>query len=166
MRESKEDTAMIETVRKNFKKFTKKEVKMAKLSREMQAMIGHPPDSVFKQIVSDKNLKNCPVEVNWINVFPRKQSLLLDFLPLEIVTQRRVELDDKCKAIYGPYVQATIDAIVMNDHTFRTLGYIALGPLGNCQGSLKCFDLEVMLVRTYEGADNLLLYNWAVVKGF
>ena len=48
----------------NFKKFTKEEVGMAKLSQETQAMVGHPPYSVFKQIMSDENLKNYPVEVH------------------------------------------------------------------------------------------------------
>ena len=64
MREFKEGTVMIETVCKNFEKFTKEEVEMAKLSRETQVMIGHPPDSVFKQIVSDGSLKNYLVKPN------------------------------------------------------------------------------------------------------
>ena len=64
MRDIKQGIGMIESVRKNFENYIKQEVKMAKLSRETQAMVGHLPDSVFKQIVSDKNLKNCPVEVN------------------------------------------------------------------------------------------------------
>ena len=37
---------------------------MAKLSRETQAMVGHPPDCVFKQIVSNNNPKNCRIEVH------------------------------------------------------------------------------------------------------
>ena len=55
---------MIETVRNNFENFTKEENEMVKLSRETQAINRHPPDSVFKQIVSEKNLKNYPVEVD------------------------------------------------------------------------------------------------------
>ena len=58
------------------------------------------------------------------------------------MTQRCVELDDRCKAIYGSYVQATTDAMVTHDQKSRTHGCIVLGPSGNCQGSLKCFDLE------------------------
>ena len=50
----------------------------------------------------------------WLNAFPRKQSLSLNFLPREIVTQRRISLDDKCNAEFGSYVQATTDTIVTN----------------------------------------------------
>ena len=64
IREFKQGAVMIETVQKIFEKFTKEEVEMAKLSREMQEMIRHSPDSVFKQTVRDKNPKNCPDEVN------------------------------------------------------------------------------------------------------
>ena len=38
--------------------------------------------------------------------------------------------------------------IVTNDNTPRTHGCIALGPSGNLQGSLKCFDLETGKVVT------------------
>ena len=63
-RKFKEGSVVIETVRKNFKKFTKEEIEMAKLSRETQAMIGHPQDSVFKKIAGDGNPKNCLVKTN------------------------------------------------------------------------------------------------------
>ena len=64
MRKFKEGIVMVETVRKNFKKITKEDIEMAKLSRETEAMIGDLSDSVFKRIVSDKDLKNCRVKVN------------------------------------------------------------------------------------------------------
>ena len=64
MRQFKEGAIMIETVCKNFENFTKKEIEVAKLSRDIQSIIGHPPDKVFKQIVSDGTLKNCLVVPN------------------------------------------------------------------------------------------------------
>ena len=81
-----------------------------------------------------------------LNAFPRHQSLSLNFSPREIVTQRTLILDDKCNAEFGSYVQATTDAVVTNDQQPRTHGCLALGPSGNRQGSLKCFDLETGMV--------------------
>ena len=60
----KEGAIVIKTVRKNLENCTKKEIEVAKLSRATQLMIGHPPDKVFKQIVSDGTLDNCPVVPN------------------------------------------------------------------------------------------------------
>ena len=42
----------------------------------------------------------------------------------------------------GSYVEASTDAIVTNDNTERTRSCVALGPVGNRQGSVKCFDIE------------------------
>ena len=55
--------AMIETVRKNFGKFTKKEIENATLARKTQGRIDDPPDGRFKQILilGEGALKNCPV---------------------------------------------------------------------------------------------------------
>ena len=64
MQNFKEGAIMIETVRKNFENFTKKEIEAARLSRATQSMIGHPPDKVFKKIVSDGTLNNCLVVPN------------------------------------------------------------------------------------------------------
>ena len=82
----------------------------------------------------------------WLNSFPINQSLSLNFSPREIVTQQSISLGDKCNAGFGSYVQATTDAIVTNNQKPRTHGCIALGPSGNRQGSLKCFDLETGMV--------------------
>ena len=43
-------------------------------------------------------------------------------------------------------MQATTDEIVTNDQKPGTHGCIALGPSGNWQDSLKCFDLETGMV--------------------
>ena len=58
--------AMIQTIHQNFEGFTGREVLQAKLSREVQSQIGHPPDEKFKQIIhagKKQGLKNCPVNV-------------------------------------------------------------------------------------------------------
>jgi hypothetical protein len=51
---------MVETVRKNFKSFTAKEVKDATYARNAQDMVGSPPDDEFASMVS--TMKNCPIK--------------------------------------------------------------------------------------------------------
>ena len=63
LREHQEGVIMLETVRKNFEGYTKRQVKKAILAREAQAMVAHPPDEKFKQMVSHENLRNCDVKV-------------------------------------------------------------------------------------------------------
>ena len=64
LRKHKGGFALIETVRKNFEGYTKKQIEKAILAREVQAMTGHYPDKKFKRMVSSKSVKNCPVSVN------------------------------------------------------------------------------------------------------
>ena len=54
---------MLETICQNMEGFTKKQLNAAILARKAQAMVGHPPDEKFKQMVSRGNLKNCKVSV-------------------------------------------------------------------------------------------------------
>ena len=42
----------------------------------------------------------------------------------------------------GSYVETSIDAAVTNDNTERTTSCIAVGPVGNRQSLVKCFDIE------------------------
>ena len=47
------------------------------------------------------------------------------------------------KSTLGPtYVEASTDATVTNNNTERTRSCVALGPVGNRQGSVKCWDIE------------------------
>ena len=62
--------------------------------------------------------------------------------PREIVTGRGVDYSKDCRADLGAYIQASTDKVVTNGNNPRTNGCIALGPSGNRQGSLKCFDIE------------------------
>ena len=64
LRESRAGVIMLETLQKNFEGFTKKQVKKAILAREAQAMVAHPPDEKFKQMVSHESLRNCSVKVD------------------------------------------------------------------------------------------------------
>ena len=52
---------MLETVEENMKMFTKREIERAQAARAAQRQMAHPTDKHFKQIVSQRSLKNLPV---------------------------------------------------------------------------------------------------------
>ena len=65
-----------------------------------------------------------------------------------MVTQRSVSYKNDFKAEFGSYVEAIAEAIVTNSQIPRRHDCITLGPSGNRQGPLKCFDLKTGSVVT------------------
>jgi len=53
------------------------------------------------------------------------------------------------KVLFGAYVEASTDADITNDMKSRTHPCVSLGPSGNMQGSLKCFDIKTGKVVTH-----------------
>jgi len=58
---------LVNTVRENFKGFTKHEIEKATEARRLQGMIGHPTEREFTGMVREKLITNCPVIVHDIN---------------------------------------------------------------------------------------------------
>ena len=81
--------------------------------------------------------------VVWINAIPHKAGAVQGISPLQIITGRTVNYKKYCRACMGGYAEASTYVIVMNDNTPHTHSCIALGPAGNRQGSVNCFDLEI-----------------------
>ena len=59
--ENHEALVLIQTVCKNFGKFTERQVNRAIAARNMQARMAHPTDESFKQMVGRKILDNCSI---------------------------------------------------------------------------------------------------------
>ena len=59
-----------------------------------------------------------------------------------MVTGLSTDYERDCKVDIGSYVEAITDTTVTNDNTERTRSCIALGPVGNRQVSVKCFDIK------------------------
>ena len=81
--------------------------------------------------------------VMWISAIPRKAGAVQGISPRELVTGRAVNYKRDCRACIGGYAEAGTDAIVTNDNMPCTQSCITLGPSGNRQGYVKCFDLEM-----------------------
>ncbi len=55
------DVSMVQTIRGNYKGYTKQEVLKAKETRRAQAMMGDPSEADYKGMVSHNLIPNCPV---------------------------------------------------------------------------------------------------------
>ena len=89
-----------------------------------------------------------------INAVLAEGSISTVLSPREIVTQRKLDMEKDCRVQFGSCVEASKDTIVTNTMDKRTHTCIALGPSGNLQGSVKCFDLhtgKIVVRRTIEG---------------
>jgi hypothetical protein len=84
--------------------------------------------------------------IMWLNATPARNGISVDFSPREIVTQLKIDFSKHCRVSFGAYVEASEDADITNTMRPRTHACIALGPSGNLQGSVKCFDLETGMV--------------------
>ena len=54
-------TILVQTVRSNYKGFTKKDIKAAKAARKLQGMIGSPSEKDYGGMVSINMIKNFPI---------------------------------------------------------------------------------------------------------
>jgi hypothetical protein len=52
--------ALVQTVRGNYERYTKREVLQAKEARHGQAMIGNPSKKDYRRLVSGNRIANCP----------------------------------------------------------------------------------------------------------
>ena len=78
----------------------------------------------------------------WINAMPSESGVSEVYSPREIVTGMKLDFKRHCRARFGAYVEASYDDYITNTLKDRTHSCIALGPTGNIQGSMKCFDLK------------------------
>lgn len=60
----KTGVTIIKTVRENYKNYTEGKITKATMARKIQARIGNPLDDRYKEIVSARSLRNCPLTVN------------------------------------------------------------------------------------------------------
>ena len=82
----------------------------------------------------------------WLNAFPIWSGITGGFSPRELITGLTVNFKDHCKFDLRGYLEAITDAVITNDNSDRTHTCIFLGPSGNRQKSLNCFDLETRKV--------------------
>eukprot|EP00956_Cyclotella_meneghiniana_P028301 scaffold65295_cov71-Cyclotella_meneghiniana.AAC.14 len=78
----------------------------------------------------------------WINGFPNENGVSKVYSPREIVTGMSIDFKKHARARFGSYIEASEDADITNNMQGRTTPCICLGPSGNVQGSVVCYNLE------------------------
>ena len=78
----------------------------------------------------------------WMNAFLIQSGITGGFSPRELARGLTVNFTKHCTVDVGAYVEASTDAIIRNGNNDRTRAFIALGPYGNRQGSINCFNLD------------------------
>jgi len=111
-----------------------------------------------RSIISELPYKHCMPDVFivfllrfvvlWLNAFPSDSGVSSEFSPREIVTGLRLDFKKHCRARFGSYVEASQDPDVTNTMNDRTAPCIVLGPTGNVQGSINCYNLMTKKVVT------------------
>ena len=92
-------------------------------------------------------------ECLWLNAFPIQSGsgITGGLSSRELVTGLTVSFTKHCTVDVGAYVKSSTDTIITNGNNDRTHACVALGPSGNRQGYLNCFDLDtgwIVLRRT------------------
>eukprot|EP00804_Cyclotella_cryptica_P008709 CCRYP_018545-RA/>CCRYP_018545-RA protein AED:0.54 eAED:0.53 QI:0/0/0/1/0/0/3/0/279 len=80
--------------------------------------------------------------VMWISAVPHKNGISTVMSPREMVLGMKMDFKKHCRVRFGAYVEASCDEMVTNTLRDRTEECIALGPTGNLQGSIACFNLN------------------------
>ncbi len=91
--------------------------------------------------------------VKFLSAVPARMGVSEKIAPEEIVSGRKLDAKEDLRVRFGAYIKTSRDEIITNDMPNRTHPCISLGPSGNMQGSLKCFDLltrEVVICRNFK----------------
>ncbi len=75
--------------------------------------------------------------VLWLNAFPVKTGISSAYLPQEILVRWWLDYKKHCRVLLGTYCKVHDKPDPLNSMVGRTHEGIALGPMGNHQGSIK-----------------------------
>ena len=78
----------------------------------------------------------------WLNVFPVKSGVSEIFSPREILLRWRMDVKKHCRVLPGSYCEVHDKPNPSNTTASRTHEGIALGLIGNLQGSVKFYCLN------------------------
>jgi hypothetical protein len=79
--------------------------------------------------------------VLWLNAFPVKTGISVVYLPRELIVRWRLDYKKHCRVLPGTYCEVHDEPTPANTIAWQTHERIALGPMGNLQGSIKFYCL-------------------------
>lgn len=87
--------------------------------------------------------------VFWLNAFPSQSGISDTISPRTIITRQEVDFNHHCRYEFGQYLHTHEKH--RNDMQPRTVGALALRPIGNRQGGWVCFSLSSWkLIKRYQ----------------
>ena len=144
LREAHEGLAMLATVRKNYEGYTERQVKKAILACQLQGMVVHPTDESFKQMVSNKSLRNSDIRVEDVTnahaIFgphlPGLRGKTVRVKPTRVEPEY-LEIPDDFRKLHR-YVTLTGDVMFVNGYPF----------LVTLSRNIRLFTVELLPSRT------------------
>ena len=99
-----------------------------------------------------------------LNAFPSAQGISETLSPCTIVTRRLLDVQKDCRCQFGDCIKPSTNAVITNNMKSRTHPCLALGPSGNLQGSVKCFDIETGKVVIQRTINEVITMPTRVIK--
>ncbi len=84
--------------------------------------------------------------VMWLNNFPTRDGISMDYSPRELILRHRLSYKRHCRAPFGDYCETHEEISPTNSMKSRAIPTICLGPTGNFQGTYNFLNLLSGLV--------------------
>jgi hypothetical protein len=91
----------------------------------------------FTHILRQMKIEFIYFMVFWLNAFPVKTGISGVYSPQELLVRWHLDYNKHCRVLPGTYCEVHDEPVPSNTMTRRTHTAIAMGPLGNLQGSVK-----------------------------
>jgi hypothetical protein len=100
----------------------------------------------------------------WLNAFPVKNGISSMFLPRELLVQWKLDYKKHCRVLPGTYCKVHDEPSPSNTMTPCTHETIALGPMGNLQGSVKFYCLKTSRVLKRWSFTPIPMPDWIIKR--
>ena len=91
----------------------------------------------FTHIPRQMNIEIIYFMVFWLNAFPVKTEISGVYSPQELLVQWHLKYNKHCRVLPGTYCEVHDEPVPSNTMKSCTHAVIAMGPMGNLQGSVK-----------------------------
>jgi hypothetical protein len=106
---------------------------------QTRGLLGTPP---FQHLLRHMKIEFIYYMVLWLNAFPVKNGISSVFLPRELLVRWRMDYSKHCGVFPGTYCKVHDEPSSSNMMTPWAHKAIAMGPMGNLQGTVKFFCLN------------------------
>jgi hypothetical protein len=100
--------------------------------------------------------------VLWLNAFPVKSGISVVYLPGELIVRWRLDYKMHCRMLPGTYCEVHDEPTPTNTMAWQTNECIALGPMGNLQGSIKFYCLTTGRVLKRRSFTPMPMPDWVI----